>query len=420
MKQKWSIALVLPFALMSVAQDGAPPSSKPDDPAPQQGRRRRPRLPVVIPADPSVPDVAAADVSAAIGRSVELLLSMQESLDGEDQPKAEWPYEGVYRFNGEIPIGYRVGGTGIVAQALVLAPGYVGDRPRKEAVSRALKFVCDMRDHPLMNPDYDGGYDVRAWGYIYAADFLMTLKQRGAVPEDQAEDAQDCATSYIQAIQLTEIPQIGGWNYVRQPGKKSTGQPSTFMTAAALQTLFTARELGFDVDHGVVERALLALERARLESGAFVYSGAAKDRSRDAVPGSVGRMPICEVTLHLAGRSSIASIRGALDGFITHWAWLDQRRAQHGTHAPPYGVAPYYFYFAHRYAAQAVELLPESERAEYRRRINGLLFSVRLEDGGWNDRVFPRTANFGTAFALMAIMQPDLPPPAKWKSPASP
>jgi hypothetical protein len=64
--------------------------------------------------------------------------------------------------------------------------------------------------------------------------------------------------------------------------------------------------------------------------------------------------------------------------------------------------------FAHFYAAQCVELLPEVERGEYRRRINALLFSVREENGSWNDRVFERSAAYGTAMAISAIMQPAL------------
>ncbi len=46
----------------------------------------------------------------------------------------------------------------------------------------------------------------------------------------------------------------------------------------------------------------------------------------------------------------------------------------------------------------------------------------RLEElheasGGWNDRVFPRSKNFGTSMALMALMAPRLPTPAGWTPP---
>jgi hypothetical protein len=126
-------------------------------------------------------------------------------------------------------------------------------------------------------------------------------------------------------------------------------------------------------------------------------------------------MLVTETTLALAGKSNAANIRAAIDAFIVHWEWLNKRRAQQGTHEPPYNIAPYYFYYAHYYAAQAVEMLPQRERAEYRRRINDLLMLTRREDGTWNDRVFDRTANFGTAMAIMALMMPDTPPPATWE-----
>jgi hypothetical protein len=36
--------------------------------------------------------------------------------------------------------------------------------------------------------------------------------------------------------------------------------------------------------------------------------------------------------------------------------------------------------------------------------VNGLLFSVRGEDGGWNDRVFERSKAYGTAMAMLALL----------------
>ena len=141
------------------------------------------------------------------------------------------------------------------------------------------------------------------------------------------------------------------------------------------------------------------------------------ETSREAVPGAVGRMLAAETTLYLAGRSSIASVRSAIDAFIVHWQWLEQRRAKTGTHMGPYNIAPYYFYYAHYHAAQAVELLPEHERGEYRRRIHDLLMSTRSPEGTWNDRVFKRTANYGTAMSMMVVMMPNAPAPATWAKP---
>jgi hypothetical protein len=125
-------------------------------------------------------------------------------------------------------------------------------------------------------------------------------------------------------------------------------------------------------------------------------------------------MSVCETTLYLAGRGSLEHIRGSIDAFFEHWGELEKRRKQKGTHEGPYKIAPYFFYYAHRYAAQAIEMLPESERASYRQKLYRLLWSVREEDQGWNDRVFPRSESFGTAMALMALLEPERERPARW------
>jgi hypothetical protein len=361
-------------------------------------------------AGPIVPPPGDYNIPQLVARSVEHILSIQEGAG-----KAEWPYEGVYRVRGEIPIGYRVGGTGICAMALLSAPGYADDDLRKNAVRRAALFAIASQAHPLMNPEYDGGYDVRGWGYTYALQFLIRLKAVEATPADLAPQVDQAIEFYIDAIERTEIPEAGGWSYSRRPGRDSVSPPSPFMTGPTLQALFEARRLGFDIDQAVIKRGLDALERARTPSGAVSYAGTDGKSARDAVPGATGRMLVAESTLYLAGRSSEANVRGAIDAFIVHWKWLDQRRAQHGTHAGPYGIAPYYFFYAHYHAAQAVELLPERERGEYRRRIRDLLLSVRLPDGTWNDRVFARSSNYGTAMSMMALLMPELAPPARWK-----
>ena len=90
------------------------------------------------------------------------------------------------------------------------------------------------------------------------------------------------------------------------------------------------------------------------------------------------------------------------------------RRQKQGTHAPPYMIAPYYFFFSHLYAAEAVELLPAEVRSRYRKRLWGLLLEVREVDGSWNDRVFERSKSFGTSMAVLAITTPGRSRPPGW------
>jgi hypothetical protein len=364
--------------------------------------------PVVLVGPASPPDAAAMD--DAVARGLAFLLEAQEGPS-----RAEWPYEGVYRVGGEIPVGYRIGGTGIVGECLVRTPGYAADAARQAAVERACRYVCDGIREPLMDPDYDAGYDVRGWGYCYGARFLLVLRGAKAFPKGMEADAEAALRWYLDAMQRTEIPEVGGWNYARQPGIETPCPASPFMTAPCLQVLFEARAQGLAVDDAVVARALAALERCRAGDGNFAYSAQrqTKEPSR-SMPGAIGRMVCGETVLLRAGRSDAARVRAAVDAFLEHWRQLEVRRKKTGTHVGPYGVAPYYFFFGFWHASDAVESLPEGERGEYRRRLAQLLFAVRDADGTWDDRVFPRTRNFGTAMALLSLQRPSLPAPAAW------
>jgi hypothetical protein len=189
------------------------------------------------------------------------------------------------------------------------------------------------------------------------------------------------------------------------------------MTAPTLQTLFEARKAGFAVPEATVERALKSLADARLETGAFQYTMTEKKTGKgfEDVPGACARMAVCETTLFLAGRGSIDRIREAVKAFFDGWEWLEKRRKQTETHVPPYMIAPYYFHYAHTYVAQAIEQLPAAERPALRDKLRALYWRTREKDGGWNDRVFPRSEGYGTAMAILGLLAPDLPPPASWQ-----
>ena len=57
--------------------------------------------------------------------------------------------------------------------------------------------------------------------------------------------------------------------------------------------------------------------------------------------------------------------------------------------------------------------MPESERAANRAKFRATLFEVRDADGTWNDRVFPRSAAFGTAMSVLALVEAGAVDPTK-------
>ena len=368
----------------------------------------------------------AFEPAAAVQRGCAILLEMQEG-----EGRREWPYEGVYREREPgrsglvIPLAYRVGGTAIACLALIEAPGYADEShdARRAAVARGLDFVLESLDSPLLAPARDDDYDVRGWAFITALQLCAELQRRGLVPADREPAVAAAAPRLIEALAATEIPRAGGWNYANHRA------PAPFMTAPALQALFAAAQAGHAVPAAIVERALDSLERGRAASGSIAYSTPVAPRdaaeeddlgAMDKLPGAIGRMLACEATLTLAGRGDAGRLAAAVEAFFQHWDQLEARRKQTGTHTGAYGVAPYYFMFAHQQAALAIELLPAAERERQRARLDALLARVAEPEGGWNDRVFPRSRGYGTAMGVLALLQREQPELARWAAPAKP
>jgi hypothetical protein len=326
--------------------------------------------------------------SELLDKAVAELIKIQE--DG-----GQWPYEGVYRVGGKIPVGYRVGGTAIVADTLLhVAPE---NKEARAAFARGLAFVLKELEDPLMAPSTRDGYDVRVWGHCYALEFLCHVRAAKAAGE-HAKAVDQWITKLVETLVTEEVPG-GGWNY----GNRR--QQASFVTAPVTQALLLARSQGEKVPDEVLDRAKKALETCRTNDGAFAYSGTGQRPSPINKPaGSCARSAVCETTLVLLGGGSVKDIRAALEAFHTHWDELEARRKKKGTHEGPFLIAPYFFYYGHRYAAQAIEMLPEEERAKERERLLQVILKTRDADGTWNDRVFDRSRNYGTAAVALALL----------------
>ena len=360
-------------------------------------------------AEAPAPEVVPADLDAVVRAASALLVELQENLDDPEAEPQEWPYEGVYREGGDIPPGYRVGGTAIACWALIETPGFEGDAARQAAVQRGLDFVlAQLSENTRMAHGFNGRYDVRGWGHIYALNLLLRMRAKGLFSRDQLDPIDEMTVSLIATLQGTELP-AGGWNYARSKGLDTEKGASAFMTVPAILALRDALEQGFQVDPLVIERAVTELESV-IDGTVIPYNTARG--GRDTHAGSIGRLPGSELALLAAGKGSVERVEASVASFLEHWEELEKRRQKTGTHKPPHGIAPYYFFYAHLYTALAIEAIPAERRAGYRQRFLARLFQVReQESGGWNDRVFPRSENFGTAMSILALLAPELPPP---------
>jgi hypothetical protein len=332
-----------------------------------------------------------------VADAVRQLVKMQE--DG-----GQWPYQGVYRVDGDLPIGYRVGGTALVAQTLLWAAP--DDRDARAAVGRGLDYVLKGLEEPRMKPSVADVYDVRVWGHACALEFLCQVRAAKAAG-DRAKAVDEWIAKLVKTLVEEEIAG-GGWNYANHRTSAS------FVTAPVTQALLWARAQGEDVPDEVLQRARKALEAGRLDNGAFAYSGTAKQRKEEP-PASAARSTVCETTLVLLSGGSRDAVRAALEIFHDNWGELEKRRQKTGTHEGPYHIAPYYFYYGHRYAAQAIELLPEKDRPAERERLLRTILKTRDDDGTWNDRVFARSRNEGTAMVVLALLAERSPLPPEYR-----
>lgn len=304
-----------------------------------------------------------------------------------------WPYEGVYRVGGKIPVGYRIGGTSIVCSALISAGADHEDPKLKQAIVDGTKMIIKELDHRLMKPSRTNRYDVRIWGHIYALDYFCRLKNANGFDELK-ESTNPKIKELADAVVFQEI-ESGGWNY------SSKERHCCFVTAPAVHALLLAKELGIEIPNEVFERALNTLSKSRLDDGVFPYSGT---RSRgDTQAGSSGRAPVSEATLMMLGKGKPELLQASIDNFHKNWDELEKRRKKNGTHLPPHGIAPYYFYYAHRYTAQAIRMLPKEQQDDQFNKFVKVLLKTKDEDNTWNDRVFEQSKAYGTAMSLLAL-----------------
>ena len=325
-----------------------------------------------------------------------------------------WPYEGVYRvMNSEknkrvIPVGYRIGGTSIACSSLLSAP-IEHKSSVQNAVAKGVELVLKELEHPLMKPSKTNRYDVRVWGHIYALDMFCRLKGRTEY-KHLLERTNDAIPKLVAGLVLEEV-KTGGWNY------QNKQVHCCFVTGPAVQSLLLAKQAGFDVPDAVLERAAKILIASRQDKSVVPYVGT---RSRhDTQAGSVARSPVTESTLLMLGKGDKERLAFAIDCFHEHWDELEKRRKKNGTHLAPHGIAPYYFYYAHRYAAQAIRMLPAAEQKSAFDKFVPVLLRTKDDDNTWNDRVFEQSKAYGTSMSLLALSRDSVQLPKAIELPAA-
>jgi hypothetical protein len=272
-----------------------------------------------------------------------------------------------------------------------------------------------IENHVVKRP---AGWDVdNTWAYIYGLKAVARAHADQRFDDDVRRKLSATADSLMAQLASYQTPS-GGWGYYAFDGyQQRPAWATSFMTASGVLALLDARDAGLAVDQTVVERAVKAIERCRLPSGAYTYSVSAIPSPRhsewiDQIKGSLCRIQVCNLALLRTGREvSEDQLRTGLDQFFAHHRFLDIARKKPIPHETYYLNSGYFYFYGHFYAADVIASLPESDQRAYYPKLQAEILKTQEKDGSmWDYYLNSFHKPYGTAYGLMTLtrsFQPD-------------
>lgn len=346
-----------------------------------------------------LPDEAA--IASALDLGVAWLLDHQEA-DGSWGSTREPAHE--FWSNPHTHEAWITGTTSLVVISLL-------DQPGRERVAAALGRGVEylVQRPPLQRPS-DWDLD-NAWGELYGLTALVAVERDGRLGDDPERSAR--IRHHLEA--LAAIQSIdGGWGYYDfDTLAKRPSWSTSFMTAVAVLGLLDARQAGFELPAGVLEKGVAALERCLLPSGAYTYSvdpvpGPGGLLGINQVQGSLSRIQVGNLALLRAGSEAIDhdDLLAGLDLFFQHHRFLDVARKKPVPHEAYYYNSGYFYFFGHYYAARVIEQLTPAEQLRYRRRLAREVIKTVEPDGSmWDFYINTYGRPYGTAFGVMTLVR---------------
>ncbi len=333
----------------------------------------------------------------------------------DQNPDGSWggPRGAVYTFTGDVwsnpetHRAWKTATTGLCVMALLEAG--TGDATRAAAL-RGVDYVIAHADTRRPS-EWD---TMNCWAELYGLQALaMAYGHASLMDSPNRETIRAAAQQFAGKLGVSQSIS-GGWGYLEfsAPRTRRTQWATSFSTAAGLIALQDAKREGIAVDAGVVARAVKAIERCRLPSGAFTYSVQAIATPRhsewiDQVKGSLSRIQVCNLALLEAGEDvPVDTIRTGLGHFFREHKFLDIARNRPIPHETYYLNSGYFYLFGHYYAARMIEQLPPAEQAEWWPKLQREIIKVQQKDGSmWDYDMHAYHKPYGVAFGVMALQR---------------
>lgn len=350
--------------------------------------------------------LSADDTLTAAQRGVAFLLEDQNSDGSWGGPRgAVYTFTGSVWSNPETHRSWKVATTGLCCMALLEAGR---DEPARQAADRAVDYL--IRNAAVKRPsEWD---TMNSWAYMYGAQALARAYVEPRYADTpRREQCRDTAEVLLHRLGDCQALN-GGWGYLEFDVPRTSRQQwaTSFTTAAAVVALLDARAAGFDVEQAVLDRALRAVERCRLPSGAYTYAVRAVPDPRhseyiDQIKGSLGRIQVCALALRMGGRPvSDQRLKTGLNQLFRWHRFLDIARNKPIPHETYYYNSGYFYLFGHYYAARVVRELPRAEQADFWPRLCYEVAKTQQADGSmWDYDMHAYHKPYGTAFGVLTL-----------------
>lgn len=355
---------------------------------------------------PTPDEATPEEVQAALQRGVGFLLAAQN-------PDGSWggSWDSIFTWSGgmwsnpESHRSWRVATTGLCCLALL----EVADaEDTHAAVDRGVAYL--VANALVKRPsEWD---TMNSWAHIYGLQALAVAGADARYAESpRREDMRRAAQTHLAQLAYHQSLS-GGWGYLEfdQPRTARPQWATSFMTAAGVVALIEARAAGFDVDEGMLRRAVKAVRRCRLPNGAYTYSVRAIPTPRrigsiNRIKGSLARVQVCNLALLLAGDDVPEQrLKTGIGQFFHEHRFLDIATGKPIPHETYYQNSGYFYMFGHYYAALIIEHLPAEDRAACWPRLAYEVIKLQGADGAvWDYDMHAYDKPYGTAYAVMVL-----------------
>lgn len=350
--------------------------------------------------------VSSEELEASIRRGVDFLVETQNK-DGSWGSATRTKDLNIYAPIPGAHRSYRAGTTALCVAGLIES----GDERQEvmAAIERAEKWMFeDLADVRRSAPDVI--YSV--WGHAYGLTALKLMRDR--LPDDLERFGKidELMTKQVDMLRRYEVVD-GGWGYYdfNAQTQKPSGSSSSFTTATVLVALHHAKEVGIEVPEKLIARATASIDRQQKPDFTYAYGEYLKDQPMRGInrpSGSLGRSQACNIALRMWGDEQITDkvLNVWLDRLYARNGWLDMGRKRPRPHESWDGVAGYFYYYGHYYAAYCIDALPQDDRPYFQDHLARIIMDKQEKDGSWWDYpLYNYHQPYGTGYALSTLVR---------------